>query len=117
MVTVASGATTFQADMMPLEFTRATRAILHEVLGRQDPDVVFRPASSRSGVLVLVLPTLAAAVACANAHATSQVWTLTNPVHPEANMSYVATDDMTVTVDPVGRVKGHLSIPFRQVNS
>lgn len=118
MVTITDGVSTFQADMMPLEFTRATRSILHEVLGREDPDVVFMPSSSRSGVLQLQLPTLAAAVACAAVHATAQVLTLTNPDHPEADMSYVLGDgDLRVAVDPVGRVKGLLDVPFRQVGS
>lgn len=115
MVTITSGATTVTAHRLAAEHTRPVRNVLHEVLGRTDPDVVRRPASTRSGQLQLMLPTYADAVALEQLHVNAWSLQLVDADHPDDNMLYVVSGDMSVSLDPGTGVRGLLTVPFREV--
>lgn len=97
------------------EASRRVRTIVHDILGRSDPDVTFRPAGLRAGKLTLVFADGAAA---ADAEATlrlTQVFTLTNPDVPQVGMSFVVADgEITMSINET-RKSWTVEVPFQEV--
>ena len=83
--------------------------IVHSILGSDNVDVTFRPASLRAGTLTLVFAMATAAAAARVQHATGGVFTLTSTEVPVVDMSYVLdgklgtvqgkAGEWTITVD------------------
>lgn len=57
MTTTFADATTSVTPHMVIDYahTRTVRTVIHEVIGRPDPDVTLRPAATRSGTLRALL--------------------------------------------------------------
>jgi hypothetical protein len=78
MATISDGTTTITpAAIVGWSTTRQSRNVVHDIIGRPDPDVTLRPAATRAGTLSLLFMTYAAALAAEQAHAAPAVWTLT----------------------------------------
>lgn len=74
------------------ESVREGQSIVHDILGRSNPDVTLRPSGLRRGTLHLAfIGTTAEAdsLAAENAHALAGVAALTVADHPTASMSYI----------------------------
>lgn len=87
--------------------------IVHQVLGRADPDVTLRPASLRTGTLTLTFATAVDAADARRHHAAGGVFTLTSSTVPEANMSYVLTDTLGAVQGKAG--EWTLTVDFHEV--
>ena len=68
--------------------------IVHQVLGRTDPDVTLRPAGLRTGTLTLTFRTAAEGDDARRQHATGTVFTLTSSDVDVVNMRYVLADKL-----------------------
>lgn len=68
---------------------QAGGSILHDILGRRDPDVTFRPAGLRSGSFVLDFPTEALSGSARVALSAAGGWTLTHSERTSINMRFV----------------------------
>jgi hypothetical protein len=107
---------------------RATGTVVHQILGRSDPDVTIRPAALRSGRLRLIfadtpasssdgglvydgdgyivetgggsVPAGADSKACEDAHAAGGVFTLGGEERTSIPMSYVPKGAIRRTLDP-----------------
>lgn len=98
------------------EASRRARSLVHEVLGRPDPDITLRPAGVRSGTLRLLFATGAEAAAAASVFATAQTLTITDPDVAQVSMSFVVAEgDIVVQLDPETRRLWMLSAPFQEV--
>lgn len=96
--------------------TRDARSIVHTILGREDPDITFRPASLRKGTLTLVFPTGAAASAAEAILVTGQVFTIQDSTVAEVGMSFVVADgSVTRSLDGGTRVVWTVAVPFQEV--
>jgi len=95
--------------------TRTPRTILHEILGREDDSVTFRPASLRKGTLSLVFASEAAARTAAEILAIPQVLTLSDPDITIAMTFVVADGDFGIELDDQTRGVWILSVPFREI--
>jgi len=115
LVTITSGATSVVVHRLDRSHDRPVRNVLHEILGRTDPDVVRRPAATRAGQLQLMLPSYGDEVALEQLHADAWSLQLVDDEHPAANMQYVVSGDMAVSLDPASGVRGLLTVPFREV--
>lgn len=92
------------------------RTLVHDILGRRDSDVTFRPAGMRAGTLPLVFADRSAAWAAAGILARGEVFTLTDPDVPEIGMAFVVADgDLQPQLDDETRDVWLLDVPFREV--
>lgn len=98
------------------EAAREARTIVHNIIGRPDPDITFRPAGLRKGTLTLVFATGAAATAAEAALAFPQVLALSDPDVPEVGMSFVVADgDLDSKLDLDTQEVWLLDVPFQEV--
>lgn len=97
--------------------SRQSRTVVHDVLGRPDPDVTLRPASTRTGTLRLFFLDLATAVACEEAHAAATIWTLSTADVLPATMRYVVDGQIRLTSDGPAHARWVLEAPFREIAS
>ena len=94
---------------------RNARSIVHDVLGRADPDVTIRPASLRSGMLRMSFNSAASSLAAENAHATGQSFTVVSPVAGVAMRYVVAGGQIERSYSDAG--EWVLMVPFQEVLS
>lgn len=93
-----------------------TRTLVHDILGRPDPDVTFRPAGMRAGTLPLVFADRAAAWAAAAVLVRGEVFTYDDPDLPEVGMAFVVgPGELTPRLDDETRDVWLLDVPFREV--
>lgn len=94
---------------------RSPRTLVHPILGREDDDVTFRPASLRKGTLTLVFALEADAWAAVNVLATPQVLTLTDS-DISIGMEFVVTEsEIEPELDDGTRVVWTVTFPFHEV--
>lgn len=114
-ITSSSG-TLYPLALSQYSTRRQARTIVHDVLGRSEPDITFRPASLRSGMLRLSFDSASASAAAENVHATGQTFTVVSPVEGVGGMRYVvASGDIERSYD--GNGEWVLMVPFQEVLS
>lgn len=92
------------------------RTIVHDILGRSDPDVTFRPAGMRAGNLPLVFASKAAAWAAVGILKRGEVFTLADTDAPEIGMYFIVGDgELEPELDDATRKVWLLRVPFREV--
>ncbi|WP_309105018.1 hypothetical protein [Microbacterium sp.] len=99
---------------------RPARTVVHEILGRTDPDVTFRPAGLRRGTLRLVFPAEADAAHAVQVLATPQRLTLTDPDRATLAMAFVVPSDggdIECELDDATRNVWIVSCPFQEVTA
>jgi hypothetical protein len=116
VTTLSNGTATITPDAVDgYDAEQEARTISHEIIGRTDDDVTFRPAGPRSGALRLVFGSEADADEARALHAAPAVWTLTNPGRPTLGMLYVvANGSIGITLDAT-RAAWVVTVPFREV--
>ncbi|WP_056653302.1 hypothetical protein [Agromyces sp. Root81] len=114
--TLSNGTDTVTPDAVNgYQTNREARTIAHDILGRGDPDITLRPASTRRGSLELLFADEAPAAAAEVAHAGAHVWTLANTDLGTIGMLYVVAEGgITRALDDT-RACWLVSIPFREV--
>lgn len=98
------------------EASRSGGTLVHEIIGRADPDVTLRPAGMRTGKLTLLFADEAAAHAADGALSAGIVVTLVDDAR-SIGMSFVIPNgqQITLTLDDTTRNHWHLSVPFQEV--
>lgn len=113
--TISDGSTTVTPyHVTPVRYTRPSGNILHEVPGREDPDVVMRAAGSRQGTLEVVCTGWGQATQVEAMHAAAgALLNWANPDTPALSMSYVLAGPLDVAQGTGSRVV--VQVPFRAV--
>jgi hypothetical protein len=95
---------------------RPSRNVIHEVPGREDPDVILHPSGLRQGTMTLLLADLATGLAAEDMHAAGAVMTLNYDTLP-APMGYVVQEGAVVDLelDPATLSRSILTIPYQEV--
>lgn len=116
---ITHGAGTITPEVVDgYEAVRQARSIVHNIIGRPDPDVTFRPAGLRSGTLSLVFATSARAHAAASVLAVPGRFNLTDVAVPEVSMAFVvAGGEISVQLDSATRTVWTVTIPFQEVRA
>lgn len=110
-----SGGTISPVAMSGYEPSFEVRTIVHTILGREDPDITFRPAGLRSGTLPLEFASEVDAWAAIAVFRTPQVLTLANSNVPSMNMTFVvAAGEIRPELDTT-RTRWTLYVPFQEV--
>lgn len=98
------------------EATRPARSVVHEVLGRSDPDVTLRPAGTRRGTLRLVFAAEADAADASVVLGRGEVFTFADPDRGTLGMSFVVADgDVSLSLDDETRDVWIVLVPFVEV--
>lgn len=101
------------------ETARASRNIVHVIIGRADPDVSIQPAGLRRGTLELLFGNPVDAEACSDLHAESAVFTYTDSDVPGVSMRYVLQDgaDLETALDSDAGISWVVKVPYQEVAS
>lgn len=97
------------------ESTRAGQNVLHNIVGRSDDDVTYRPAGLRSGTLEALCATLELALQLEQLLAQAKRFTLSDPDHPALNMAFVLNGSITVALDDETRTQATVAVEYQQV--
>lgn len=97
--------------------SQSARTILHDIIGRANPDASFAPDGMRSGALRCMFALEAAADAARTALAQPGVWTLADPDRSTIGMSFVRVGDMTLELDDETRTLWVLTVGYQEVAS
>ncbi|OJU42016.1 MAG: hypothetical protein BGN97_04480 [Microbacterium sp. 69-10] len=92
--------------------TDEPRTIVHEILGRETPDVTLRPAAPRSGTLRLLFPDAASAEVARKFHRAAAVFTTVSTL-AWVPAAYVPAGGIR-TAQQEGR-RWVLEVPFQEV--
>lgn len=102
-----------------LGYTSSTRSnnVIHQIIGRANPDVSFAPDSLRSGTLRLLFTSEADAWEAFELHSTPGVCRLYDPNVPAVNMAYVRSGELDIALDEDSRSYWILSVGYQEVAS
>lgn len=111
---------TLTGQSIPLMMTqyasgRTTQHVVHEILGRSDPDVTFTPTQTRSGSVSFLYESLALASEGADLLAASGPITLDQSDLPTLSMVFVVTGEIALAPDDQDADMWALTVPFREV--
>ena len=116
MTSISDGTTTITPILViDWDTERQAANVLHDVVGRVDDDVTYRPAGMRSGTLTCLCETLEHALQLEALAALPKKLTLTDPDHPSINMAFVASGRIRVALDDETREQATVAIDFKQV--
>lgn len=114
--TITDAATSFVPDLL-LEYntTRASRNVIHNVIGKAEPDVTLELDGLRTGTLHLFFEAKETAWEAYDALGAVATWELTDTDHPEINMNFVREGNMSIGLDPVGRRRWIIEMDYQEV--
>lgn len=117
MSTISDGTTTITPDLvLGYSTQQAGRNVIHDILGRGDPDVSLAPAASRAGTLNLFFLTEADAEQCRQLHAQAAVFTYTADDNTTTSMRYVVDQGgIGPALDDQTRRRWTVSVAYREV--
>lgn len=99
------------------ESAQDTRNVVHDILGRQNPDVTLRAAKLRTGTLRTLWSTVADAETCRNLHSDVGTFTITTTDVALASMTYVVSGSITATLDEDSSELWTVEIEFQEVTT
>ena len=116
VITYAGGTITPEV-VNGFESSRETNTIVHNILGRSDPDITYRPAGLQSGRLTLVFASGAAARAAEAALVVvPRSFQLSDPDAPSAGMRFVvAGGEVNIRFDLDTQTVWLVEIPFQEI--
>lgn len=96
------------------DWTSASRNQLHPIYGRADVEATLHPAGLRSGTMLLVFQTKAAAFTAYAALRGVGIFTLTDTDVPEASLTFIVQDQLNLKKTD-GRITWTVSVGFQEV--
>jgi hypothetical protein len=116
MTTISNGTTTITPRLvLGYAARQQSRNVVHEVIGRRDPDVTLRPAGTRTGTLRLLFLTEAAAASAFDDLGSADVWTLLDADVSTIGMAFVVDGQMEVSLDDRTITRWTVSVEYREV--
>lgn len=116
MTTISDGTTTLTPLLvLGWSATRESRARVHQLIGRSDPDVTLRPHALRTGTLRILCADEVAAVAMEQLHARGVVLTLADDDVAAVAGAYVVSGPITTELDPQTRTRWVVTADFTEV--
>ncbi len=117
---ITSGATVITPTLiLGYESTRAPGTIVHDIIGRANPDVTLRPAGTRTGRMELGFIGEADSYAAETALSTAAVFTLTSTDRPTVALSFIVKEGGTITrtLDDETRNAWTVAFDWREVTA
>ncbi len=101
--------------LMEYSAERASRNVIHNIIGKAEPDVSLELDGLRSGTLNLFFESKVEAWAAFQDLGTLSSWELTDTDHPEINMNFVREGPMTMELDPETRKRWVVGMDYQEV--
>jgi len=119
MTTISDGTTTITPILIDgYESTRASRNVVHAILGTPNPSVSLRPAGLRTGRLSALFENRAAAVALENVLAGAHVFTFTDTDTTLSMLFVLDGDGQIITrLDPDTRRRWTVEWAYAEVTA
>lgn len=113
---ITHGATTIAPDIIDgFDSRRDSANIVHEILGRSNPDITFRPAGLRTGTLTLVFASETESAAAENVHVSGTVFTIVSTDRATIQMTYVVQGEISRKLDAETRDAWVVEIGYQEV--
>ncbi len=114
--TITDSVSSFSPDLI-LDYNteREARNVIHNVIGKAEPDVSLELDGLRMGTLRLFFEVKEDAWVAYEALGQVATWELTDTDIPEINMSFVREGRMTMTLDPVSRRRWIIEMDYQEV--
>lgn len=115
-IQIINNETTIEPVML-LEYEAevASNNIVHNIIGKGDPDVSLADDSTKLGTLHLFFDTKADAWAAFNALRDTSVWTLNDTDHPELDMDFTRRERMKIRLDSVSRRRWIVEMDYQEI--
>lgn len=114
LITYSGG--TLEPDLvLGYSTAREGGAIVHDILGRADPDVTLRPMGTRTGTLTLLFTAEADAEEAERVLASADTFALSDPDRSSILMDFASTGTVTRTLDPDTLDVWIVTVAYRQV--
>jgi hypothetical protein len=114
--TITDAATNIIPDLvLGYNTTRASRNVIHNVIGKAEPDITLELDGLRTGTLQLFFETKETAWEAYNALAGVATWELTDTDYPEIDMNFVREGNMSMELDPVSRRRWIIEVDYQEV--
>lgn len=116
MSTISNGTSTVTpVTVTGYAATRASRNVLHAIIGTPDPAVTLRPAGLRTGTLEALFDTRADAQSAVTILASDAALTFVDTDHPSISMTFVLDGDVTMALDDDTRALWLVSFDYQEV--
>lgn len=114
---VTDGTTTLYPDVVDgWEASRQSQNIVHQILGRANPDVTIRPPMLRTGTLRMVFGAEADAAEAVSVHAAADTCSLVSTDRDEIDMTYVTSGRIGISLDDATRDVWVVEIDYQEVS-
>jgi hypothetical protein len=113
---ITSGSDTITPILvMGYEAERESGNIVHQIIGRANPDVTLRPARLRTGNLELLFSSEADAMDCVSTLANAGVCAVVSDERATVIMSFVLAGRLRHALDPETRDNWIVTAPYQEV--
>lgn len=115
MTTITDGVTTVEPLLvLGWSGTRPLRSVVHQLLGRTDPDVTLRASGVRTGSLEVLCADAASMQEIVDLHAAATVLTISDDVATFVDMTYVVAGEIAFGLHEF-RNRWVVTIPYQEV--
>lgn len=117
MITIASGTSSFNpASVTTWATSQTSRNVIHDIIGRADPDVTLKPASSRAGTLEMLFTSQSGAETARGILSKLGVFTITTADPAWLNgFKFVIQGEVAVALDSTTQNAWVLTAGFKEV--
>jgi hypothetical protein len=114
--TITDSISSFSPDLvMEYSTEKQSRNVIHNVIGKAEPDVTLELDGLRIGTLRLFFESKENAWVAYEALGQVATWELTDTDTPEINMNFVREGRMTMTLDSVSRRRWIIEMDYQEV--
>lgn len=116
MATISDGTNSITPLLVTrYEAAQESRNIFHDVIGRADPDVTLRPASTRRGSLELLFENGDDAETARALLAQPKAFTYTDPDLPTAGMRFALDGNLSPALEDETRELWQVTVSYREL--
>lgn len=115
-ITISSGTLTFSPELITAWGTsQESRNVIHPIIGKSDPDVTLKPASTRSGTLELLFSSATAANSARGVLASGTVFTISGSETWLNGIDFVMSGSISAALEDDTRRLWTISADFTEV--
>lgn len=116
MATITSGSLSFSPVLITAwEVSQTSRNVIHTIIGRNDPDVTLKPATTRSGTLQLLFSTATAANTARSILANGTVFTISDSETWLNGLDFVMSGTISTALEDSTRNMWTIQADFTEV--
>jgi len=116
MATISSGTLTFTPELITAwETSQNSRNVIHDIIGKSDPDVTLKPASTRSGTLEMLFLSASAANSARGVLANGTIFTISDSETWLNGLDFVMNGTISAALEDTTRDLWTITADFVEV--